>query len=164
MNRGSTLIELIVYLGLFSIIIGGAVISVYGMAETSGSNETKIMLLEEGLFLQAKIKWVLSNLDTVNVPEKNSTCVAVCFLSIKKQNPDGGLVVLAHEESNLVISYNGGSKTILNSSSISISNVVITNTDEGDDKNSIVITFDLTAKNPRGSQIISSFSVIEYVY
>jgi len=164
MTKGSTLIELIVYLALFSVIMGGAVISVYSMAETSGSNETKVMMLAEGLFLQAKIQWALSNVDVVYAPATSSTCTTECLLSIKKQNPDGRLVVLTHEGSNMVISHDGGEKKILNNSSTIVSSVSIINTDEGDGKNSIVINFNLSMKDPRGAQISSSFSVVEYVY
>jgi len=164
MTKGSTLIELIVYLALFSVIMGGAVISVHSMAETSGNNETKVMMLAEGLFLQAKIQWALSNVDVVYNPVTNSICTTGCSLSIKKQNPDRRLMTLSHEGNNAVISYDGGAKKILNSSNIVVSDFSITNTDEGDGKNSIVINFNLFTKDPRGAQVSSSFSVIEYVY
>jgi type II secretory pathway pseudopilin PulG len=164
MTKGSTLIELIVYLALFSIIMGGAVTSVYSMAETSGSNETKVVMLAESLFLQAKIQWALSSVDVVYNPITSSTCTTGCSLSIKKQNPDGRLVVLSHEGNNLVISYDDGEKKILNSSSIVVSGVSITSTDEGEGKNSIVMNVGLSTKDPHGALVTSSFSVIEYVY
>jgi len=164
MNKGFTLIELIVYLALFSIIMGGAVISVYSMAESSGSNETKIFLLEEGLFLQAKIVWTLSSVDTIHVPILNSTCIIHCSLSIKKQDPDGRLVALTHRGNNLVISYDGGEEKILNNRNIVVSSVFVTSAQEGNGKASVLVTFDLSTKDPRGAAVTSSFSVIEYVY
>lgn len=59
-NKGFTLIEVVIYLALFSIIIGGALVSVYNIIESSGKLENKVVMQEEANFLLRKINWVLN--------------------------------------------------------------------------------------------------------
>lgn len=67
MNRGFTLLEMIVYLGLFGMIMTGAVVSAYTIFESSLHNQTKAMVLEEGSYLVGKLDWALSSAASVTV-------------------------------------------------------------------------------------------------
>ena len=53
--KGFTLIETIVYLALFSILMGGAIVAAFNIFESAGRQQTHTMLQEEGNFLIAKI-------------------------------------------------------------------------------------------------------------
>lgn len=99
--RGFTLIEVLVYLALYSIIIGGAVVAAYGMFESSGHNQTKAMVEEEGGYLLSKIEWALSSGD-------NSLVFDVA-------------------EGNMRLARGTAVPEILNNSNISVSNFYFTN-------------------------------------
>ena len=55
-RAGFTLIETVVYLGLFAILFSGGIAADYNVLETSGKNQSKAMIQEEGDFLIAKMK------------------------------------------------------------------------------------------------------------
>jgi len=66
-NSGFTLIEVIIYIGLFSIIIGGGMVAAYGIIEGTDAGSNKIVLQEEANFLLRKINWALTGATLVNV-------------------------------------------------------------------------------------------------
>jgi prepilin-type N-terminal cleavage/methylation domain-containing protein len=56
-KRGFTLIETIIYLALFSIVIGGALAATTVLFEGAGRNTTEARLQEEGTFMLEKIAY-----------------------------------------------------------------------------------------------------------
>lgn len=58
-NRGFTLIEVLMYLALYCVLIGGAVLAAYNVFEAGGRGETAAMVAEEGQYLTEKINWAL---------------------------------------------------------------------------------------------------------
>jgi type II secretory pathway pseudopilin PulG len=67
-NSGFTLIETILYLGLLSLLIGGILISSYGLIRSSDAIKRKILTEEEANFLLSKIAWVLTGASQVIAP------------------------------------------------------------------------------------------------
>ena len=67
-RSGFTLIEVIIYLALFSILIGGALVSAYSLIESNERNQTKAIVQNEGAFVLAKIDWALSGIQSVDQP------------------------------------------------------------------------------------------------
>lgn len=59
-NKGVTLIELVLYIALFSIIIGGAMVTVFQIVGSSNKLQSKVVLQEESNFLLRKINWALN--------------------------------------------------------------------------------------------------------
>jgi type II secretory pathway pseudopilin PulG len=58
-NRGFTLIEVVLYIGLFGILVGGVIIAAYQLLEGGDRNQVNILIQEEGTFLNRKINWAL---------------------------------------------------------------------------------------------------------
>ncbi len=58
--RAFTLIETVVYLGLFSIIMGGVLVSAYNLIESGQRTQAVIGTQEEGIFLNRKLQWAIS--------------------------------------------------------------------------------------------------------
>lgn len=67
-TRGFTLIEVIVYLALFSVIISGAMVGTYQIIEGSKLTQSHIYTQEEANFILQKIDWALSGVSAISVP------------------------------------------------------------------------------------------------
>lgn len=55
--RGVTLIETVVYLGLFAIVIGGLMVSAFYIADSGAKTKRAIAITEEGTFINRKLAW-----------------------------------------------------------------------------------------------------------
>lgn len=66
-SKGFTLIEVIIYLALFSIIIGGGMIAVYGIIQSTDNGANHIILEEEANFLLRKIDFALTGATNINI-------------------------------------------------------------------------------------------------
>ena len=67
-KKGFTLIETVIYIALFTILMGGALITSYNLIEGSESAQVKATIQEEGNFVLRKLNWALSGLSSVNTP------------------------------------------------------------------------------------------------
>lgn len=108
-SKGFTLIELIMYIALFSIITTGAFITVYQLLESSDRLSKQSMVQSEANFVLRKIDWALEGLSTTTSDvlspatfypyQKSST------LSIKKY--------YMGEKMDVLIQYNGTTQKIM---------------------------------------------------
>lgn len=105
---GFTIIETLIYIGLFAIIISGAIVSIYGIIEANARNQTKAMVQEEGSFLLGKIDWALTGVKI------NSNTIADIDLPALNSSNDT-LTLSKYEAGVLVdvtIKISGGEMTI----------------------------------------------------
>ncbi|MDP3741157.1 MAG: prepilin-type N-terminal cleavage/methylation domain-containing protein [bacterium] len=120
MQKGFTLIETLIYLALFSIIIGGVLVSAYQIIQASTQSQENALVQEEGHFLVAKINWALTGAQTISVPTAGtSSPTDLNVTKFDSSNP----VFLVNADQLLL---NGA---ILNSNSVKIENVNFTHTD-----------------------------------
>jgi prepilin-type N-terminal cleavage/methylation domain-containing protein len=96
--RGFTLLEVVVYVALFSILIGGAMLSVFEMISSSGHSKAKITLEEEGSFLLSKIEWELSGAQEIRSPLISATSSTLSLLigdtdSVSVTNAHGAMLL-----------------------------------------------------------------------
>ncbi len=63
---GFTLIETLIYIVLFSIIIGGGMIAAYQIVEGTERTESKTILEQDANFILRKINWVLTGAISVD--------------------------------------------------------------------------------------------------
>lgn len=76
MNKGFTLIEALIYIGLLGIMIGGGVVGVYNILEGSGRTREAMYREQDAYFITRKINNVLSQMeggDEVLVPTVGSS-------------------------------------------------------------------------------------------
>lgn len=66
-QAGFTLLESIIYIGLFTLIIGGAVISTYYIFDSNSRLQGKVYSQQEGNFVLSKFNWALSGSSTATV-------------------------------------------------------------------------------------------------
>jgi len=67
LNKGLTLIEVIVYIALFMLLIGGGMISAFYIIDSSERNKSDLSVTTEAQFLLRKIDWALTGVDSVSV-------------------------------------------------------------------------------------------------
>ena len=153
-KRGFTLIETLVYIALFTLMIGGLVVSVYFFFENSDRNQTKAMMQEEENFLIGKINWALSGAKTVSAPAAGSS-----GSTLTSANYDGTTRTIAL--SGATITLNG---TTLNNSNVTISKLVFIHVSAGGtNPESVEAGFTITAKTPTGSTVVESASTTRYI-
>lgn len=160
-EQGTTLIEIIMYLGLFSIIIGGSVTAAYGMFESQGRNQTQSMVQEEGNFILQKIDWALTGATSVTISPSNQLLINRSGIT-PSENPisfytSGGVMLMQR---------NGGPITNLSNTNISISNLTFIHTTSNSDgivPESAGVTFTASSRTQNGLVYSEVFSNLKYL-
>ncbi len=153
-ERGFTFIETLVYLTLFSIMIGGIVVTAYSLFESSDRNQTKAMMQEEENYLLGKINWALSGVASISVPAANTSDV-----TLKALKYDGTSNTITQSAGNLT--FNGA---ILNNSNVAISNLIFIHAYAGGaNPDSLEAGFTISAKTPNGMTISQIASTTRYI-
>jgi prepilin-type N-terminal cleavage/methylation domain-containing protein len=151
---GFTLIEVIVYLALFAIILGGAIVAAFNIIETSGKNYSRAIMQEEGEFLLAKINWAVSNAENVQVPEGGHLQATVSGNDLEFQQ-DGDYLILKR---------NGGSGEPLNNSAVQVINLFFVDIfATGNGEKGINYGFHLKSKTSNGAILDSNFNSTTYL-
>lgn len=121
LRRGFTLIEAIVYLALFSILMGGGIVAAYSLFDATTRAGTRTILHEETDFLLSKVDWALSGAEAVTAPGAGATGSA---LTVAKWDASSGdPIVIAKNGDNLTMSRGGGAAEILNNTNVSVTSI-----------------------------------------
>jgi len=162
-QQGFTLIEILVYLALFTILVGGAVLAAYNVIESNGRNQTLAILQQESNFLTGKVNWALTGISGVNSPLNNSTGSR---LSVTKTDVTIGAVDIDLSTSpvtDMELSRGAAPAQPLNSSNVAVSNLLFDHQTEVSGAEWVKATFTLSAKTPGGQTISQDFSTIKYL-
>ena len=167
-GAGFTMIELLVYLGLFGLLFGGAVAAAYNVVETTGRNQTKVMVQEEGNFLLAKLSWVLSGAQSISSPAAGASCAAPgCALSVAKWDTSiGNPLVIDLAAPDMTLSKGGNPAQTLNNSNVGVSNLTFTHNNgsgDGITPESLQYSFTVSTKTPTGLAYSQNFSGTVYL-
>ncbi len=160
-----TLIEVLVYLGIFAILMGGILTSAFSVFESSNRDQTKIMIQGEGDFLVAKINWALSGAQTITSPLEGGSA---SILSLSKGDPSGTPITvdISLSGTDLNISEGGNPPATLNNSNVEISpNIKVSPeifTYSSDPKN-VQANFTVSAKTPNGMTVSEDFFTTKYL-
>ncbi|TSC70245.1 MAG: hypothetical protein CEO12_449 [Parcubacteria group bacterium Gr01-1014_46] len=107
MNKGTTLIEVIIYIALFSILLTGSFMSAMGLVDSNSKTRVSITVQDEGNFVMRKINWLITNLDPTSPPTvTGSGCSQI--LTVRKINYSLNPIVLRLNSNILEISQGGG--------------------------------------------------------
>lgn len=72
-NKGFTLIEVIIYIALFSLLLGTAFVTAFQLIDNSGKLGIKSTTKEEGNFVIRKFIWALTGVGTITTPFAGTT-------------------------------------------------------------------------------------------
>ena len=111
-QRGTTLLETIIYVGLLTFIMSASLVSVYQILSTSSSNTSKVVVEQEANFIISKISWALNNA-VINTPGPNSSGSSLSVTS-------GGNTIIFALSGNDITIKESGSPMALNTSRIKI--------------------------------------------
>ncbi len=79
-SSGFTLIEILIYIGLFMIVIGGGMVATYQIIESTNKTNGKTIIFEDAGFLQKKLDWVLNGATSVTTTSTSMTANGQIFL------------------------------------------------------------------------------------
>ena len=81
-SKGFTLIEMVIYIALFSIIMGGLISTVYLLTQSMENTSKKTAVQEEMNFVLKKLDWALAGATKINSPLSGTST----SLSLQKTN------------------------------------------------------------------------------
>ena len=162
-GAGFTLIETLVYLGLFALVMGGIVTSAYFLFELSDRNTTRAMLEQEQQFLIDKIEFALSNAQSVDEPGARNSGASLHMTyfdsSVAQFCLVGSTLMYAHGAGNCAAG------TPLNGANVAISNLVFVHTYAGgENPESVETGFTISTKTPEGGTISLTASTTVFLH
>ncbi len=159
-SSGFALIDIVIYIALFAVLIGGVSISAYNLFTSTNQNQTSTLLLEEGNFLLAKISWVISQTETITTPLTNAS--STLLLITPHDVSLGNSIVIQIQNKNLTLRRKNITN-VLSNSNVEISNLVFTYLST-ENIESIESSFTLTSRAPNGTVVTSDFSTINFLH
>jgi hypothetical protein len=115
MQKGFTLIEALLYIALFAIVIGGGMVAVYQIIESTNRTSDKVMMLEEANFIQRKIEWALKGA-SVDDDETDSDTLTI----IKPIDGSDEILVFEFDGTDVILDGNTGEDVALNNTFVTV--------------------------------------------
>jgi len=159
-HAGFTLIETLVYLGLYALISLGMLTAVYSLLESGARNETTAMVEEEGDYLIEKIDTVLVNAASIRSPVDSGDALAV-------NGSDGSSVIVESDASTMRLQEGNTEFQTLSNSNVTVVDLVFTHklsTGNGSNIESVSATFTLFATTSDGHVLSRDFSSLRYLH
>lgn len=159
-DSGFTLIETIIYLALFSIVIGGGMVAVFQVIQSASASNNHIIVQEEGNFLLRKIDWALTVATVISQPLSNATGTSLEInsgankLTFTLNSTSSSLTL----KRGIVIGVDG---IPLNSSGVAVSDLSFYRGPSGK-PDSITASFKLTSIHA-GKPAMQNFSITKYL-
>jgi hypothetical protein len=161
-RTGVTLIEVLVYLGLFAILIGGTVTAAFALFESGNRNQTKAFIQQEGDFIAGKLEWALSGIQAVNAPTASGS-----LLSVNKWDPSIGAIVVDMDPgtgTDIRLARGSNPPVTLNSAAVRVSGLLFSHILPTEaEPESVSARFTVTATMENGMTISKDFSVSKYL-
>ena len=161
-NPGFTLIETIIYLALFSIVIGGGMVAAFQVIQSANASNNHIIVQEEGNFLLRKIDWALTGAKFICVPASGSGDILVvtqndCFII-------SSLLTFDIDSGNLRLQRGNQPQVILNSSSVAVATSSVPAPPFLFKRDASIVTasFKLTSVHA-GKPAMQNFSITKYL-
>lgn len=159
MKKGFTLIEVIIYLALFGILMGGVAAAVYAIVEGGGRSQNKILIQEEGNFLLEKLDWALSGAASLSATSSPPS------LSITKYSYSFSPLVFDISGNEVRLKQGGGGENDLNSNNVSAKNLNFQDIPASNGRpEGVLITFSLTGLTSGGATESQEFEMTRYLW
>jgi prepilin-type N-terminal cleavage/methylation domain-containing protein len=167
-QKGFTLIEVVVYLGLFSVLMSGVIVSAYNIIESEKRNETKGLLNNEAEYIVGKINWALTGAQVVNIPTPGTSGSLLSLnrvISTANGVPTITSVSIGLSVTDITITIGSNPSEKLNNNDTEITNLTFSRnsgTSSGSPE-SVTATATVRMRTPNGSYITRDISTTSYI-
>ena len=120
---GFTLIETIIYIVLFSLVTGFVMIVFYQLLAGQGKHRSRVEVDQEANFIMQKMLWALTGAERILQPSGGATSTT---LTVDSAVVGENLVTFDINSNNLRITQPDSSSAILNSSRVSVDELIFT--------------------------------------
>jgi type II secretory pathway pseudopilin PulG len=161
-RTGFTLVEVLVYLGLFAILMAGMLTAAFSMFESSDRDQTKVLMQGEGDFLVAKINWALTGIKDINAPFAGT---AGSILTVNKwiSANEATTVEIKLTGTDMTVSRGTGGEVLINNSNVQIENLLFTHDSSGSNQEDVRASFTMRIRTLEGFSVSQDFSTIKYM-
>ncbi len=153
-QKGFTLIETLIYITLFTIVIGGGMVAAYQIIQAANASQNYIALQEEANFLLRKIDWTMSGVTQICSISTNKLAVTKSYPTVCTIYSES---ILTITQNSITLASGNGISVPLNSSSIIISDASFISAGNG-----VTAKFTMTSSID-GRNISESFSTTKYL-
>lgn len=154
-QQGFTLIEVIIYLALFTILMGGTITTAYSVFDSSDRDQARTIAQEEGDFLIAKINWALSGTKNINISSSTE-------LFVEKRDASGTATTTIYlSGTDFYLSRGSNPPVLLNNSNVEVSNLVFARS--GSIPERVQATFKVSARTLNGMVVSQNFFTVKYL-
>lgn len=163
-SAGFTLLEVIIYLALFSIIMGGAAVSVFYIFDAADRAHTESVLENESDFILGKIDWVLSSTQSITTPTDNSSGSTLTVVSHDASLDDPVSIFLQGD--GVSMTHGTNPQALLNSINVSVASLTythVTGSGNGYSPEYIQTVLTLSARTKTGREIFHTATGTSYV-
>ncbi len=169
-NNGFSLIEVLIYLGLFSLIMSGIIISAFQIFQGSGRTQTKIAVQEEGNFLLAKINWIATGLQPfggITTPALSASGPTLAVIKTDPLVPNP--VCLTLNSGKIQFKKDGTSCSSLtgfsdlNNSNVTVNSLTFDHQGSSGGPEYVKVTFSLSSKTASGQSYSQDFTTTKYL-
>ncbi len=163
LQKGFSLIEAIVYLGLFSILMSSGIMAAVSITDTLTRDQTLLEINDEHTAIQSKLDWLFANTATVTEPPLGTD-----GQTLSAQPADVSIadtLNLTLDDSTLTL-WRDANPTGLHSSNVSISNLKASHKkviSHGAKLETVELHFTLSARAPTGIVLSRDISDTYYV-
>src|SRR6185369_2419553 len=119
-QRGFTLLEVMLYLALFGMIIGGIIAAGYAITQGAARSDAAMGIQEEQIFVTAKLNWLLDQ-GVAEIPGLNESSDRLVV-----RNKDASISTVSIEGHRLVIQHDSNEPLSLTSTDDYADNLVVT--------------------------------------
>ena len=119
-QKGFTLLEIVIYMGLLTLVISGALMATYELLRSQTSLGNEVLIGSEGDFLIKKIEWTLGEISQVNYPSPGSSGN---YLSINKLDYSQNPIVIDQFNGAMRIKKGSGDFVVISNSWVNVSSL-----------------------------------------
>lgn len=156
-RSGFTLLEVMVYLALAAIFLGGILSCAYALTVSAGIEQTKILLQSEAQFLTGKFDWAVLGAQNFSTSDDGQ------ILTIVKYNQSQPIIFSA-ENGHVALAVNGNAPAGLNADPVKVDSLMFRDVPATDTQpEGVAISFTLKTQDNRGHTINQNFTFTEYL-
>ena len=146
-GEGFTLLELLLYIGLFGVMLSISLVILYQMLRNQDQNRSMLEVEEEANFIVRKIEWALTGATDIIVPLQNQTS---SVLSLTKYNFSQNPLVFSTSGNALYLTRGGSSSISLTSTNVKFQDFFAhTFPSIGSNPTSVIMTFSVASEIPK---------------